>query len=73
MKVLKCFVVTTEAKADCPLYVAVDLDITRSFQRAKAFVLGYNSVHETGRTVIRRGEASLTWQRRKSVPLRSAG
>lgn len=73
MQTLKCFVVTQERKADQPLFVAVDLDVKRSFERAKSFVLGYNSIHQTGRTVIRRGNARLTWNQQTSIRIRSVG
>jgi len=73
MKNLKCYVVTTDRASARPLFVSVDLDVKRSLAKAKAFVMGYNAINETGRTVIRRGNARLTWDRQKSLDLPSVG
>jgi hypothetical protein len=65
---LKCYVVTrSRCEASEPLYVAVDLNSAEAFDRAKRFVLNYNRTMGTGRTVVRKGQAELSWNPRRTV------
>lgn len=61
---LKCFVVCERAAEREPIFVAVDLDSSSAFRRAKSFLLGLNSLRKSGKAVLKRGEAKLEWATR---------
>ncbi len=64
VKELKCFVVCERYNQYEPLFVAVEKDSSIAFRRAKAFLLGLNSLRRSSKAVLRRGQASLQWQTR---------
>lgn len=64
VKELKCFVVCERYDQCEPLFVAVEKDSSIAFRRAKAFLLGLNSLRRSSKAVLRRGTANLQWQTR---------
>ncbi len=65
MKELKCFVVCERHNQREPLFVAVENDSSLAFRRAKAFLLGLNSLRRSSKAVLCRGDATLEWVTRR--------
>lgn len=63
-KSVVCFVVVPSARQTDPLFVAVDLDRSTAFDRARAYLKTWNAVTRTGKAVLKRGTAELSWPAR---------
>lgn len=63
-KTVACFVVVPSARQTDPLFVAVDLDRSTAFDRARAYLKTWNAITQTGKAVLCRGDAALAWKTR---------
>lgn len=59
---LACFVVCDNRKETEPLFVAVDLDSRKAFDRAKEFTRQLNRVRQNSEAVLQKGTADLAWK-----------